>query len=693
MWCLKKKAAALVVVLAALALVFPLPLSPPYASDGSEWSLMSTGTTEDLSGIWGSSSSDVFAVGLWDTTVRYAPSTEALLDQIRGEVSELRDLDFLEEVECQFITRDEYRDQFVEDLVKDIEEINITQELFVLLDLMEEEQNLYNILLDLYSEQFIGLYYPGAKKLYVISDIEEIGPVEKVTLAHEYTHALQDQHFGLGSLPRPEDNSDLSMAVRSLVEGDAKLLEGDYYREYLSDAERAAYDQQMAERDDEAFEAAPRVVQKQLRFPYTSGLDFVYALWEAGGWNTTNQAFDDPPQSTEQILHPEKYLERDGPQSVTMPDLENALGAGWTQLDSDVLGELHLRVYLETFVGTDEATTAAAGWDGDRYVFLKDTEGRKLLALSSAWDSIADAGEFFDTYIDFVAVKSGGAWTLLSKDEGERWWQTEGLSLYLAQEESEVLIVMAPDETVAGQVLTEFAEFCTAPQADFSASLTQATVGQTIEFSDLSTGGIISWTWDFGDGTRVEWTADTKPEDGKIPHAYAAKGSYVVSLEVSGPRGTDTETRPEYVSIYTAPQAHFSASVLQAVVGQTIEFTDCSTGDITSWAWDFDNDGTVDSTEQSPSYSYETPGKYTVSLTVTGPGGSDTQIKSDYITVEEESEQDGKGEENGEAGGCGCASVKGDISTGELAMGWVVVGLCWGTGYYLVRRVSRRKRG
>ncbi len=693
MWCLKKKAAALVVVLAAFASVFPLPPSVSYACHGSEWSLTSSSTTDRLWGVWGSSASGVFAVGLWDTTVRYALSIEAPLEEIQADVSLLRDLDFLEQVECQFITRDEYREQFVEDLVRKTDEITITQELFVLLDLMEEGQNLYNILLDLYSEQIIGLYYPGIGKLYVISDMEEVGPVEKVTLAHEYTHALQDQHLGLASLPRPEDNSDLSMAVRCLFEGDARSLERDYYREYLNDDERAAYDQQMAERDREAFQAAPPVIQEQLMFPYTAGLDFVYALREEGGWDAVNQAYSDPPQSTEQILHPEKYLERNEPQPVAMPDLENALGGGWSELDSDVLGELHLRIYLDTFVGTAKATTAAAGWDGDRYVFLKDTEGRKLLTLSSVWDSVADAGEFFNAYVDFVAEKSDGTWTLLSKDEGKRWWQTKGLSLYLAQEGSEVLIVMAPDETVAGQVLTEFAEFCTAPQADFSASLTQATVGQTIEFTDVSTGGIISWTWDFGDGTRVEWTADTKPEDGKIPHAYAAKGSYVVSLEVSGPRGTDTETRPEYVSVYTAPQDHFSASVLQAVVGRTIEFTDCSTGDITSWAWDFDNDGTVDSTEQSPSYSYETPGKHTVSLTVTGPGGSDTQIKTDYITVEEESEQDGNGEENGEAGGCGCASVKGDISTGELLTGWVVVGLCWGTGYYLVRRVSRRKRG
>jgi hypothetical protein len=165
------------------------------------------------------------------------------------------------------------------------------------------------------------------------------------------------------------------------------------------------------------------------------------------------------PQSTEQILHPEKYLVRDEPQDITMPDLESALGAGWSQLDSDVLGELSIRIYLETFIAQPVAAVAAAGWDGDRYLYLKNAEGEKLLALRSTWDSDSDAEEFFDAYISFVGEKSGGAWDLLLEEETERQWRTEGLSLYLGRNGSDVLIIIAPSEVVAERVLAEFPEF------------------------------------------------------------------------------------------------------------------------------------------------------------------------------------------------------------------------------------------
>ena len=380
---------------------------------------------------------------------------ETPLDPIEAAVTELRELSFPEEVDCQFITRDELREWLIEDLAEEVEEINITQELFVFLDLMEEGQDLYNIWLDLYSEQIIGLYDYELDELYVVSDMGELGPLEKVTFAHEYTHALQDQHFDLESLPMPEDNSDLSLSGRSLVEGDARLLEVIYYWSCLDDAEREVYAQQVAELDNEAFESAPRVIQENLLFPYVSGFNFVYALWGEDGWDAVNQAYSDPPQSTEQVLHPEKYyLERDKPQAITMPDLESALGTGWSLLDTDVLGELNIRIYLETFVDPSKATTAAEGWDGDRYVFLEDTEGRKLLVLSSVWDSQTDAEEFFDAYITFVENKSSGAWTLCLDDVGKKWWKTEGLSLYLRQQGGEVLIVIAPDEAITRQVLT-----------------------------------------------------------------------------------------------------------------------------------------------------------------------------------------------------------------------------------------------
>lgn len=385
------------------------------------------------------------------------------LDKIQDDVTSLRELTPLSEVERQSITRDELRARLVEDVDEDTAEINITGELFVFLDLMEEGQDLYTILVDVYSEQILGFYDYELNRLYIVSGMEGLSVTEtgKVTFAHEYTHALQDQHFDLESLPEPEDNSDYSLAVTSLVEGDANLATAVYIWYVLDDSERESFFQEGGESGDGAFAAAPRVVQENVLFPYEAGFDFALALFQQGGWQAIDQAYSDPPQSTEQILHPEKYLQRDEPQVVTMPDLESALGAGWSQLDNDVIGELNIRIYLETFVDTSEATKAAEGWDGDRYLFLKDTEGRKLFVLHSVWDSAADAREFFDAYTTFVDKKSGGTWGLFLEEKGTMWWKTEGLSVYLSQRGSEVLLIVAPDESIAEAVRGEFPQIFT----------------------------------------------------------------------------------------------------------------------------------------------------------------------------------------------------------------------------------------
>ena len=336
------------------------------------------------------------------------------IDQIQTEVSQWRGLSALEDVDCQITTTDELREKFAGEFEEGLEDINIAEEVYRLLDLMEEGQDLYTILLDLYSGAVAGFYDVETEEIYVVNDTGEPGPVEEVTYAHEYTHALQDQYFDLSALyPNEEDNSDMSLAIESLVEGDASLIELTYYLYGLTSAEQNTYDQSTGDSDG-ALDAAPEFIQETLMFPYVEGLDFVSTIYqEEGGWTAVNQAYSDLPQSTEQILHPEKYQLRDDPQPVTLPDLESALGGTWAQLDTDVLGELYMRLYLEAFIDTDEATAAAKGWDGDRYVYLKDAENKKLLVLSSIWDSDYDAWEFFDAYTTFVDEKSDGTWNLL----------------------------------------------------------------------------------------------------------------------------------------------------------------------------------------------------------------------------------------------------------------------------------------
>jgi hypothetical protein len=142
----------------------------------------------------------------------------------------------------------------------------------------------------------------------------------------------------------------------------------------------------------------PAVLRESLLFPYTSGLQFVQGLQAAGGWQAVNDAFGKPPASTEQILHPAKYAAGEAPATVDLPnDLATRLGAGWKVGLEDTLGEFSLKVWLANAGGGKGAATATAastGWGGDRAVLLDGPNGMTAVAISTTWDTAADAAEF-----------------------------------------------------------------------------------------------------------------------------------------------------------------------------------------------------------------------------------------------------------------------------------------------------------
>ena len=180
-------------------------------------------------------------------------------------------------------------------------------------------------------------------------------------------------------------------------------------------------------------------------------------------------------------------------------------------------------------------------------------------------------------------------------------------------------------------VLVTASSASTTPIANFTADITSGTAPLTVNFTDQSTGSPTSWLWDFGDGTNTT--------EQNASHTYTSTGNYTVNLTVSNAGGNDTEVKTKYIlvseSLPGAPVANFTANVTNGTVPLTVEFTDISTGSPTSWQWDFNNDGTVDSTEQAPIYTYSTAGNYTVNLTVANAGGNDSEVKTEYIVVSE----------------------------------------------------------
>lgn len=168
----------------------------------------------------------------------------------------------------------------------------------------------------------------------------------------------------------------------------------------------------------------------------------------------------------------------------------------------------------------------------------------------------------------------------------------------------------------------------TAPTAAFSGTPLSGNAPLTVAFTDESTGAPTSWAWDFdNDGT-------TDSTDQNPSYIYTTPGIYIVKLTVSNAIGSDDETKTNYITVNTpAPVADFTYTPSSGAAPLTVEFTSTSSGEINSYAWDFDNDGDIDSTDQNPSYTYSTAATYSVKLTVTGPGGSDEEIKSNIISV------------------------------------------------------------
>ena len=168
-----------------------------------------------------------------------------------------------------------------------------------------------------------------------------------------------------------------------------------------------------------------------------------------------------------------------------------------------------------------------------------------------------------------------------------------------------------------------------APGAAFIATPTSGSAPLPVQFTDTSTGSPTSWSWTFGDGTAASTSQNPA-------HTYTSAGTYPVTLKVTNAGGSTSVTQTITVAAPgVQPVASFTASPTSGVAPLAVQFTDTSTGIPTAWAWDFNNDGTVDSDQQNPvcTKKYTVAGTYTVKLTVTNANGSDSEVKTNYITA------------------------------------------------------------
>ena len=320
--------------------------------------------------------------------------------EIRDQVEAIRGLEPTAEVEPVTIDPEQLRANLEAefDAAYTPANVAIAQDLLIGLGLIPAGSSLRELTLDMQAGQVAGYYSPEKAQLFVVSRSGRIGASERVTYAHEFTHQLQGQHFDLAALTgNPATKTDPSYAALALIEGDAVQVQTTWTIQNLKPEELgellgSALDPAALE----ALARAPRYLRDTTLFTYNAGFGFVNALSNAGGEAAIDAAYGDPPASTEQVLHPERYLTRDVPTEVTIPAVLAArLGAGWSEAAQDTLGELVLQIWLEEGgVAQAVARQAVDGWEGDRLALLRGPNGDVAIGLITTWETVPEADEF-----------------------------------------------------------------------------------------------------------------------------------------------------------------------------------------------------------------------------------------------------------------------------------------------------------
>ncbi|MBN1658170.1 MAG: hypothetical protein JXA93_07195 [Anaerolineae bacterium] len=376
--------------------------------------------------------------------------------QIEWEVEQFRGLDATADITRTIMARQELAEYLIDEFDAEYppEEVAADVRVMAAFDFVPADFDLRQALLDLYTEQVLGMYDDELDTFFVVTD-DDFDLMDRLTLAHEYVHGLQDQHFDLDTFIDDEQmDDDQALARLALVEGDATLAMSEYLMRHMAELtsdDLASLEGGEAAGSQEALAAAPPILRETMIFPYVAGLEFVATI-QAGGWAAVDAVYLAPPVSTEQILHPEKYLAGDEPEVMSLPPLTDTLGSGWTLVDADSLGEFQTQLYLAGFVDDQTATMAAGGWDGDRYaVYARGDED--VLLFVTAWDSEQDVQEFVAAYQLYAEAKYRAGRT---RETGSTlWWETPGEVTALAWAGSRVVLVVGPGVELVERVLAE----------------------------------------------------------------------------------------------------------------------------------------------------------------------------------------------------------------------------------------------
>jgi len=318
------------------------------------------------------------------------------------EAEQVRGIPFIATPTVVILDETEFSQRVSELVAEDLDEEELATDgaLFAMLGMLDPGTDLYQLLIDLYTEQVAGFYDGDTEEMVVPAAPDGFTALQRITVLHELVHALTDQHFDFNDefeLLIDEGNGDDASAFQALIEGDATRSQF-VYMEGMSPIEAVQAATEALSYDSSVLDSVPRWIQSDLTFPYDQGLVFVEAVSSTGGLAAVDDAYQNPPQTTEQILDPVRYARNEPPRDLAPLTVEID---GWDLYDEATFGDWGLRLVLEGSVAPGEVTQAASGWGNDVYrVFTRGDD--VAMVMSYIGDSERDAEELANALIAHV---------------------------------------------------------------------------------------------------------------------------------------------------------------------------------------------------------------------------------------------------------------------------------------------------
>jgi hypothetical protein len=336
-------------------------------------------------------------------------------DEVLLEMSKILDLPIKEPLKKSLRSKQEVREYLIREDKEDKNDAeryadDKTLEAF---GLIPKDFPLDTFMLNVLTDQVAGLYDPKAKEFYIADWIP--ADEQRTVMSHELTHALEDQSFHIDKwIKAARPNDDAELARDAVSEGSAMAAMVDYQmldqkvgvRE-LPDVTLLIRAGAVSEMDkDPNLAKAPPYIRDELLFPYLAGTGFTQQFLKAHtGWQDLHLVFQNPPVSTQQIMHPDLYLQGVKPEAVTLPEWKGIVPGDWKLLEENTMGEFGLEEVLKQFLDEKRADLLGPAWKGDRYATFEDAKKEHPLVFRVALDNADDAAEFFKQYSEALAAK------------------------------------------------------------------------------------------------------------------------------------------------------------------------------------------------------------------------------------------------------------------------------------------------